>query len=141
MKGSAIYALSHIQAGEAIKMLMEAARKSSSPDTRAKAVIALVNYFDSTAYSFLKGMSLNGDDASKEAAVRALKLMEEKHGSEPPATTIVTEDVADMLGSVFEEWQMKGVAPVAVEIPGLHGHNPHRKSLTQAISDAVGIKV
>ena len=54
---------------------------------------------------------------------------------------IVTEDVADMLGSVFEEWQMKGVAPVAVEIPGLHGHNPHRKSLTQAISDAVGIKV
>ena len=92
MKGSAIYALSHIQAGEAIKMLMEAARKSTSPDTKTKAVIALANYCDSTAYSFLKGMSLNGDDASKEAAVRALKLMEEKHGSEPPTTTIVTED-------------------------------------------------
>ena len=92
MKGSAIYALSHIQAGEAIKMLMEAARNSSSPDTKAKAVIALANYCDSTAYSFLKGMSINGDGPAKEAAVRALKLMEEKYGSEPPATTIVTED-------------------------------------------------
>ena len=95
MKGSAIYALSHIQAGEAIKMLMEAARKSTSPDTKTKAVIALANYCDSTAYSFLKGMSLNGDPASKEAAVKALKLMEEKFGSEPPATTIVSEDVVE----------------------------------------------
>ena len=92
MKGSAIYALSHIQAGEAIKMLMEAARKSTSLDTKTKAVIALANYCDSTAYSFLKGMSINGDEPSKEAATKALKLMEEKYGSEPPATTIVSDD-------------------------------------------------
>ena len=95
MKGSAIYALSHIQAGESIKMLMEAARKSSSPDTKTKAIIALANYCDSTVFSFLKGMSLNGDDASKEAATRALKLMEEKYGSEPPATTIVTDNIVE----------------------------------------------
>ncbi len=94
MKGSAIYALSHIQAGEAIKLLMEAARKSTNQDTKTKAVIALANYCDSTVYSFLKGMSLGGDDASKEAATRALKLIEEKYGSEPPQTTIVTEEVS-----------------------------------------------
>ena len=92
MKGSAIYALSHIQASESIKMLMDAARNSSSPDTKMKAIIALANYCDSTVYSFLKGMSLNGNDASKESAVRALKLMEEKFGKEPPHTTIVTDN-------------------------------------------------
>ena len=93
MKGSAIYALSHIQASESIKMLMDAARNSSSPDTKMKAIIALANYCDSTVYSFLKGMSINaGDPASKDSAVRALKLMEEKFGKEPPHTTIVTED-------------------------------------------------
>ena len=91
MKGSAIYALSHIQASEAIKMLMEAARNSSSQDTKMKAVIALANYCDSTVYSFLRGMSINGDPASKESAVKALKLMEEKFGKEPPHTTIVNE--------------------------------------------------
>lgn len=93
MKGSAIYALSHIEAGEAIKMLMDAARTTPNPDTKAKAIIALANYCDSTAYAFLKGMSHNGDDASREAAVRALKLMEEKYGSEPPASTLVADEM------------------------------------------------
>ncbi len=108
MKGSAIYALSHIQAGEAIKMLMEAARKSTSPDTKTKAVIALANYCDSTAYSFLKGMSLSGDDISKEAAVRALKLMEEKYGSEPPSTTMVTENEIEEDKNESNEKQAEG---------------------------------
>ncbi len=92
MKGSAIYALSHIQASEAVKMLIDAARNGNSQDTKMKAVIALANYCDSTVYSFLKGMSLNGDDASKESAAKALKLMEEKFGKEPPHTTIVTDE-------------------------------------------------
>ena len=108
MKGSAIYALSHIQAGEAIKMLMEAARKSTSPDTKTKAVIALANYCDSTAYSFLKGMSISGDDISKEAAVRALKLMEEKYGSEPPSTTMVTENEIEEDKNESAEKQAEG---------------------------------
>ena len=95
MKGSAIYALSHIQAGEAIKMLMDAARNSSSQDTKIKAIIALANYYDTTAFSFLKGMGINGDDASKEAAQRALKLMEEKFGKEPPVSTLVVEDIKE----------------------------------------------
>ena len=89
MKISAIYALSHIQDGEAIKLLMEASRKIKYPETKYKAILALSNYCDSTVYSFLKGMSINGDDHSRESAVRALKIMEEKFGSEPPSTTIV----------------------------------------------------
>ena len=92
MKVSAIYALSHIQAGEAIKLLMDAARNFTNPDTKYKAILALANYCDATAYGFLKGMSLNGDDTSKESAARALKMMEEKYGSEPPNTTMVNDN-------------------------------------------------
>ncbi len=99
MKGSAIYALSHIQAGEAIKMLMNAARNSSSQEAKVKAVIALANYHDTTAFSFLKGMSINGDDATKEAAQRALKLMEDTFGKEPPISTIVKEDFTEEANS------------------------------------------
>lgn len=94
MKVSAIYALSHIQAGEAIKLLMDAARNFTNPDTKYKAILALANYCDATAYGFLKGMSINGDDTSKESAARALKMMEEKYGSEPPNTTMVQDNEA-----------------------------------------------
>lgn len=96
MKGSAIYALSHIQAGEAIELLIEAARVSSHADTRIKAIIALANYYDATTWGFLKGMAVNGEGVFKETANRALKLMEEKFGPEAPGETIVSvsEDTA-----------------------------------------------
>jgi len=89
MKGSAIYALSHIQAGEAIELLVEAARVSNHAETRIKAIIALANYYDSTTWGFLKGMAVNGEGVFKETANRALKLIEEKYGPEPPTDTIV----------------------------------------------------
>lgn len=93
MKGSAIYALSHIQAGEAIKLLIEAARSSSSADIRTKAIIALANYHDTAAYGFLKGMSINGEEGFKDTAAKAIKLMEDKFGAEPPQTTLMTEEM------------------------------------------------
>lgn len=89
MKGSAIYALSHIQAGEAVELLTEAARTAAHPETRIKAIIALANYHDSSAYSFLRGMGSSGEGVFKETAIRALKLMEEKFGNEIPTTTMV----------------------------------------------------
>ena len=93
MKGSAIYALSHIQAGEAIKLLIGAARTATNEDTKTKAIIALANYYDTAVYGFLKGMSINAEEPFKSTAVKALKLIEEKFGSEPPQTTMMTEEM------------------------------------------------
>lgn len=93
MKGSAIYALSHIQAGEAIELLTEAARTATHAETRIKAIIALANYHDSSAYGFLRGMGTSGEGVFKEAAIRAFKLMEEKFGLEPPVHTMVSSSV------------------------------------------------
>lgn len=89
MKGSAIYALSHIQAGEAIELLIEAARQATHAETRIKAIVALANYYDSSTYGFLRGLGTSGEGVFKETAVKALKLMEEKFGAEPPTTTLL----------------------------------------------------
>ncbi|NLI78845.1 MAG: HEAT repeat domain-containing protein [Candidatus Riflebacteria bacterium] len=90
LKGSAIYALSHIQAGEAITLLIEAAKAAGSPpDTRIKACIALANYQDTTSYGFLKYTATTGEEPYKSTALRALKLFEEKFGGAPPTSTIV----------------------------------------------------
>lgn len=61
--------------------------------------------------------------------------------SERPKVLILTEDVADMLAEEIRSWQMKGGSPLIVEIPGLNGHIPGRKTLTDSIREAVGINV
>lgn len=58
-----------------------------------------------------------------------------------PKVLVLTEDVADMLSDEVLKWQMKGSAPLIVEIPGLGGHIKGRKTLTDAIREAVGINV
>jgi len=93
MKGSAIYALSHIQAAEAIELLVGAARSAGHAETRIKAIVALANYYDSTAYGFLKGMATGGEGIFKETAHRSIKLMEEKYGAEPPVSTMLVNSV------------------------------------------------
>ncbi|MCR5763656.1 MAG: V-type ATP synthase subunit F [Treponema sp.] len=58
-----------------------------------------------------------------------------------PKVLILTEDVADMLSDEIKDWQMKGNAPLIVEIPGLQGHIQGRKTLSDAIREAIGIQV
>jgi len=54
---------------------------------------------------------------------------------------ILTEQVADALGEAVVEWQLSGRFPLIVEVPGLAGHLEGRKSLVEAIRDAIGIRV
>lgn len=58
-----------------------------------------------------------------------------------PKVLILTEDVSDMISHEVEAHQMTGKAPLVVEIPGLGGHIEGRKTLTEAIREAVGIQV
>jgi hypothetical protein len=91
MKASAIYALSHITAPQAIQMLLDTARGAQQGETKIKATIALANYYDQQVYAFLRGMEANEEGPFKEAAGRALKLIEEKFGAEPPEASILSE--------------------------------------------------
>ena len=89
MKVSAIYSLGHIQAGEAISLLIEAAKSAPQPETRVKALISLANYHDLTVFGFLQQVGKEDPEPFRGAAKQALKLIEEKFGADAPTSTMV----------------------------------------------------
>jgi V/A-type H+-transporting ATPase subunit F len=60
---------------------------------------------------------------------------------ERPKVLILTEEVMDMLSEEVLDWQLKGDYPLIVEIPGIKGHLEGRKTMTDAIREAIGIHV
>jgi V/A-type H+-transporting ATPase subunit F len=54
---------------------------------------------------------------------------------------IVEESTAEMLGDELVNWQLAGKYPLVVEIPGLAGHLEGRRTLVDAIREAIGIHV
>jgi len=60
---------------------------------------------------------------------------------ERPMVLILTEEVHSMLEEDVRDWQMAGDYPLIVVIPGLHGHLPGQKTLTESIREAIGIRV
>ncbi len=62
-----------------------------------------------------------------------------------PASTarvlILTEEVADALGGSLSDWQLSGKYPLVVEVPGIRGRMEGRKTLVDAIREAIGIRV
>lgn len=79
--------------------------------------------------------SVTGRETSGASPLHAPSLKEK------PKVLILTEDVSDMLSCEVLDWQMTGKAPLIVEVPGLHGHIEGRRTLTDAIREAVGIQV
>ncbi|MCX7023116.1 MAG: ATPase V [Spirochaetes bacterium] len=54
---------------------------------------------------------------------------------------ILSEDIADMIEEQVLEWQMGGEYPLIVEVPSPGGRREGRKSLVDAVREAVGISV
>lgn len=54
---------------------------------------------------------------------------------------IVTEEVAAWLGNILIEWQLSGRYPLVVEIPGIIGPMEGKKTLIDAIREAIGIHI
>ena len=54
---------------------------------------------------------------------------------------IISEDVAEMLGSDLTKWQLEGQFPLLVEIPPLSGHVEGHASLVDMVRQAIGIKI
>jgi V/A-type H+-transporting ATPase subunit F len=61
--------------------------------------------------------------------------------AEKPKVLILTESAASMIEEEELAWQKKGTYPLIVEIPGLDGHLEGRKTLTQAIKEAIGVQI
>ena len=61
--------------------------------------------------------------------------------AEPCRVLIVTEEVAEWLGDAIVQWQLSDRYPLIVELPGLMGKLPGRKTLVDSIREAIGIHV
>lgn len=61
--------------------------------------------------------------------------------AERPKVLILSEEISVMLEEEVLAWQKGGQFPLIVEIPPLNGHLSGKKSLTDAIREAVGITV
>ena len=62
-------------------------------------------------------------------------------GAESCRVLIVTEEVAEWLGDSLVQWQLSDRYPLIVEVPGLMGRLPGRKTLVESIREAIGIRV
>ena len=101
-----------------------------------------------TAFRLLgiNGISVRGTDDASNAFRRITESYDEitnavMPGMEACRVLIVTEEVADWLGDSLINWQLKGRYPLIVEVPGLMGRLPGRKTLMDSIREAIGVHV
>ena len=101
-----------------------------------------------TAFRFvgIEGLSIGGPEAAHEVFRRltgggseAAELV--LPGAESCRILIMTEEVADWLGDSLIQWQLSDRYPLIVEMPGLLGRIPGRKTLVDSIREAIGIHV
>ena len=105
-----------------------------------------------TAFRFIgiEGMAVS--DSSQAVAVfrkitegwdetGELTLPDSMPGTENCQVLLMTEEVADWLGGYMIQWQIEGKYPLLVELPGIAGKLPGRKTLVESIREAIGIHV
>jgi V/A-type H+-transporting ATPase subunit F len=103
-----------------------------------------------TAFRFIgiEGTAIH--DQSQAAAIfrKITESWDEESGLSLPDSLasgcrilILTEEVADWLGELMINWQISGKYPLLVEIPGIDGKLEGRKTLVEAIREAIGIHV
>jgi len=104
-----------------------------------------------TAFRFvgINGMAVRNSD---EAAAAFRKITEglNSDNADLPACVpnaneckvlLLTEETSDWLGDLVIDWQLSGHYPLLVEIPGISGRLEGRKTLVEAIREAIGIRV
>lgn len=104
-----------------------------------------------TAFRFvgISGISVSSPNEAVAAFRRLTRGSVEVSGSVLPdaefgagtRVLVLTEEVADSLGAELSEWQLSGAYPLIVELPGLQGRQAGRKTLVDAIREAIGIRV
>ena len=61
--------------------------------------------------------------------------------NEIPRVLILTEEAASLIEEEEIQWQKTGKFPLIVEVPGLNGHMKGKKTLSDAIREAIGVNV
>ena len=101
-----------------------------------------------TAFSFIgiSGHSVHNADDARATFRRITEGYEQAAETVLPGllncrVLIITEEVADWLGDSLIHWQLSDRYPLIVELPGLMGRLAGRKSLSDSIREAIGVRV
>ena len=105
-----------------------------------------------TAFRFIgiSGISIMNAKDACETFHRITEGYDDKQGtglpSEEPGTEfcrvlIINEEVADWLGDSLIQWQLSNRYPLIVELPGIMGRLPGRKTLVDSIRKAIGVHI
>jgi V/A-type H+-transporting ATPase subunit F len=103
-----------------------------------------------TAFRFvgIGGTAVTDAAEAKAAFLRITRGWDETAGAVLPGepgescrVLIMTEETADWLGDILIDWQLSDRYPLVVEIPGILGRLPGRKTLVDSIREAIGIHV
>ena len=101
-----------------------------------------------TAFRFvgIEGISVSSPDDALDAFLRITGSFNETGGVVLPGMEtcrilILTDEVAEWLGDSLMEWQLSDRYPLVVEVPGLMGRLPGRKTLVESIREAIGVHV
>ena len=106
-----------------------------------------------TAFGLVGIEGLSVRDSAEAAAVFRRITGERAEGEDLPALTgaadypagcrvlLITEEIAGWLETILIDWQISGRYPLIVEVPGIKGRLPGRKTLVDAIREAIGINV
>jgi V/A-type H+-transporting ATPase subunit F len=100
-----------------------------------------------TAFRFvgIDGLSVDNADLARQSFRRITEGFDEVSNTSIPAEgsriLIMTQEIADWLGDLLLQWQLSGQYPLVVEIPGMMGKIPDRKTLVDSIREAIGVHV
>ena len=101
-----------------------------------------------TAFHFIgiKGTSVSNAYDAQQAFRKITEGYDETAGAVLPnldtcQVLIITEEVAEWLEDYIIQWQLSDRYPLIVEIPGLMGKHPGRKTLVDLIREAIGIRI
>jgi V/A-type H+-transporting ATPase subunit F len=99
-----------------------------------------------TAFRFvgIQGAAVSNADEARSAFRRMTEGWDETAGAVMPGIEkcrilILTEEVADWLDDLVINWQLSDEYPLIVELPGLEGRLPGRKTLVDSIREAIGV--
>ena len=81
------------------------------------------------------------DGAAVESREEARAVFEQVTGAGAARILIVEESTAAGLEKEMVAWQLTGRYPLVVEIQGLAGHLEGRRTLADAIREAIGIRM
>ena len=105
-----------------------------------------------TAFRFIgiDGTPASNAETARAAFLRITRSIDAATGTALPSlrgegegcrTLILTEEAVDWLGGELTQWQLSGKYPLIVELPGILGRHPGRKTLVDSIREAVGVRV